>query len=46
MTKKEGVDAFSSKVIHSQMKAQLLGNNMPVMTQSLKGVNDPTCLMA
>ena len=30
-TKKEEVDAFSSKIIHSQMKTMLLGNNMHVM---------------
>ena len=35
--KKEEVDAFSSKLIHSWMKTLLLGNNMHVMTQSLKG---------
>ena len=33
-TKKEEVDAFSSKVIHGWMKTLLLGNNMHVMTQS------------
>ena len=37
MTKKEEIDAFSSKIIHDQMKTMLLGNNMHVMTQSLKG---------
>ena len=40
-TKKEEVDAFSSKIIHSQMKTLLLGNNMHVMTQSLKGCDGP-----
>ena len=39
-TKKE-IDAFSSKIIHCQMKTMLLGNNMHVMTQSLKGVDGP-----
>ena len=41
MTKKEEIDAFSSKIIHSQMKTMLLGNNMHVMTQSLKGGDRP-----
>ena len=36
MTKKE-INSFSSKIIHSQMKTMLLGNNIHVMTQSLKG---------
>ena len=45
-TKKQEINAFSSKIIHSQMKTMLLGNNMHVMTQSLKGVMDPTCLTA
>ena len=36
-TKKEEIDAFSSKIIHDQMKTMFLGNNMHVMTQSLKG---------
>ena len=40
-TKKEEVDAFSSKIIHGQMKTLLLGNNMYVMTQSLKGGDGP-----
>ena len=40
-TKKEEVDAFSTKIIHSQMKTLLLGNNMYVMTQSLKGGDGP-----
>ena len=46
MTKKGEVDAFSSKIIHGQMKTLLLGNSMHVMTQSLKGVIDPTCPIA
>ena len=37
MTKSEEVDAFSSKIIHSQTKTLLLGNNMHVMNQFLKG---------
>ena len=41
MTKKEEVDAFSSKIIHGQMKTLLLGNNMHVVTQSLKGGDGP-----
>ena len=41
MTKKEEIDAFSSKIIHSQMKTMLLGNNMHVMTQSLRGGDGP-----
>ena len=40
-TKKEEVGAFFSKIIHSQMKPLLLGNNMHVMTQSLKGTEGP-----
>ena len=40
-TKKEEVDAFSSKRIHGQMKTLLLGNNMFIMTESLKGGNGP-----
>ena len=41
MTKREEVDTFSSKVIHSQMKTMLLRNNMNVMTQALKGGDGP-----
>ena len=40
-TRREEVDAFSSKEIHGQMKTLLLGNNMHVMTQSLKGGDGP-----
>ena len=36
MTKKEEIDAFSSKIIHDQMKTMLLGNNMHALAQSLK----------
>ena len=41
MTKKQEKDVFSSKIIHGQMETMLLGHNMHVMTQSLKGVNGP-----
>ena len=41
MTKKEGVDAFLSKVIHVGMKTLLQGNNMHVLTQYLKGGDGP-----
>ena len=41
MTKKEEIDTFSSKIIHGQMKTMLLGNNMHVMTQSLRGGDGP-----
>ena len=41
MTKKEEVDTFLPKIIHGQMKTLLLGNNMHVMTQSLKGGDGP-----
>ena len=47
MTKKEEIDTFLSKIIHSQMKTMLLGNNMYVMTQVLKGDDGthlPHCL--
>ena len=40
-TQKEEVDAFSSNIMHSQMKTLLLWNNMHVMTQSLKGGDGP-----
>ena len=40
-TKKEKVDAFSSKIIHGHKKTMLLGNNMHVMTQALKGGDGP-----
>ena len=40
-TKKKEVDAFSSKIIHIQTKTLFLGNNLHVMTQSLKGGNGP-----
>ena len=45
-TKKEEIDDFSSKIIHSQTKTLILGNNMHVMTQILRGAMDPTCLTA
>ena len=41
MTKKEEIDAFSSKSIHGQIKTMLLGNNVHVMTQSLNGGDGP-----
>ena len=41
MTKKEEIDAFMSKIIHGQTKTLLLGNNMHVMSQSLKGGDGP-----
>ena len=41
MTKKEEVDTFLSKIIHDKMKTMLLGNNMHVMTQVLKGGDGP-----
>ena len=41
MTKKGEIDDFSSKIIHDQMKTTLLGNNMHVMTQSLKEGDGP-----
>ena len=41
MTKREEVDAFSPKIIHSQMKTLLLGNNIHIMTQALKGGDGP-----
>ena len=41
MTKEEEIDAFSSKIIHGQLKTILLRNNMHVMTQSLRGGDGP-----
>ena len=35
--KKEEIDALSSNIIHGQTKTMFLGNNIHVMTQSLKG---------
>ena len=43
-TKREEIDTFLSKIIHSQMKTLLQGSNMHVMTQTLRGGKDPTCL--
>ena len=40
-TKREEIDTFSSKIIHGQMKTLLLGSNMHVMTQTLRGGNGP-----
>ena len=42
-TKREEIDSFSSKIIHGQIKTMLLGNNMHVMVQTLKG-GDGSCL--
>ena len=36
MTKTEEINAFSSKIIHAQMKTMFLGSNMHVMTQALE----------
>ena len=36
-TKREDIDAFSSKIIQGQVKTILLGNNIHVMAQTLKG---------
>ena len=44
MTKKEEIDTFSSKIAHGQMKTMYLGNNMHVMTQSLRGGDGPHLL--
>ena len=41
MTKKEERNAFSSKIVQGQMKTLLLGNNLVVMTQFLKGDDGP-----
>ena len=43
-TKKEEVDTFSSKLIHSWTKTLLLGNNMHMVTQSLKEADGPNLL--
>ena len=43
MIKREEIDAFSSKIIHDQTKNMLLGNNLHVMMQTLKGGDGP-CL--
>ena len=40
-TKREEIDAFSSKIIHSQMKTLLLESDMHVMTQTLRGGKGP-----
>ena len=36
MTKKEEINAFSSKIIHAQTKTMFLGSNMHMMTQVLE----------
>ena len=41
MTKKQEIDAFSSKIMYSQMKTMLLGNNMHVRTLAFKGGAGP-----
>ena len=41
--KKEEIDAFSSKIIHAQMKTMFLGSNMHMMMQTLEE-NDRSCL--
>ena len=46
MAKMEEIDTFSPQIIHSQTKTMLLGKNMYVMMQTLKGVMDTACLMA
>ena len=43
MIKREEIDTFSSRIIHGQTKTMLLGNNMHVMMQTLKGDDGP-CL--
>ena len=43
MIKKEEIDAFSSKIIHTQNKTIFLGSNAHVMTQTLEE-EDGTCL--
>ena len=40
-TKREEIDTFSSKIIHGWTKTLLLGSNMNVMTQILRGGNGP-----
>ena len=40
-TKREEMDAFSSKIIHDQVKTLLLGSNMHVMAQTLRGGDGP-----
>ena len=43
MIKREEIDTFLSKIIHSQTKTMLLGNHIHVMMQTLKG-GDGSCL--
>ena len=40
-TKREEIDAFSSKIIHGQIKTMLQDNNMHVMAQTLKEDDGP-----
>ena len=41
LTKRKEIDDFSSKIICSQIKTMLLGNNIHVMVQTLKGGDGP-----
>ena len=43
MIKKEEIEAFSSKILHTQTKTIFLGSNTCVMTQTLEGGDGP-CL--
>ena len=43
MTKKEEIDAFPSKITHTQTKTMFLGSNMHVMMQTLEE-RDGSCL--
>ena len=42
-TKREEINAFSSKIIHAQTKTMFLGSNMHMMAQTLKEEDGP-CL--
>ena len=46
MIKKEEIEAFSSKIIHTQTKTIFLGSNMHWWCRSWNGVMDPICPMA
>ena len=41
ITKREETDTFSSKIIHGQMKTLVMQSSMHVMTQILRGGNEP-----
>ena len=41
VTTRQEIDVFSSKVIHGQKKTLLLGSNIHVMTQTLRGADGP-----